>query len=103
MAAEEVNCQRCGNPGAKISSRVPFRGELKERVTRSICQDCWNEWVEAQVKVINELALNLGDPRSHDIVEDHARQFFGWTEEGTDASSTDPGNLPGGSPFGPEA
>ena len=35
-----------------------------------------------QVKIINELALNLGDPRSHDIIEQKAKEFFGFEGDG---------------------
>ena len=75
--AAEVTCSRCGETREGISGRVPFRAALKEQVLSSICQPCWAEWLDEQVKVINELALNLGDPRSHAIIEENARQFLG--------------------------
>jgi len=40
------------------------------------------------VKIINELALNLGDPRSHDIIEQKAKEFFGF--EGDQYESIEP-------------
>lgn len=79
-------CQRCHERPAGIEGRVPFRGELQQQVRERICQSCWDEWLQVQIKLINELALNLGDPRSHEIVEAHARDFFGFSEgeTGTD-------------------
>lgn len=79
-------CQRCGQRPAGIEGRVPFRGAFQQQVRESICQQCWDEWLQVQIKLINELALNLGDSRSHDIIEAHARDFLGFSEgeTGTD-------------------
>lgn len=82
----ETICQRCGERPAGVQQRIPFRSPLREQVAESICPTCWSEWLQVQIKVINELALNLGDPRSHDIVEAHARDYlkFSEGETGTD-------------------
>ncbi len=75
--------------GGPITSRIPFRGELQQQVQESVCTVCWSAWLEMQIKVINELALNLGDSRSHDLIEAHARDFLGLSdgsETGTDFS-----------------
>ena len=77
----QVTCARCSVSGEPIAGRVPFRGKLKDRVMTSVCASCWNLWQEMQIKVINEFALNLGDPRSHDIIESHAGEFFGFSDE----------------------
>ncbi len=82
--SEEVYCIRYKKNGPAIAGNVPFRGELKEQVLANICQDAWNEWLEEQIKIINELALNLGDARSHDIIEQRAKEFFGFEGEGYD-------------------
>lgn len=82
----DSTCQRCGERPAGLDRPVPFRSPLREQVAERICPTCWSEWRAMQIKVINELALNLGDPRSHDIVEAHARDFlkFSEGETGTD-------------------
>jgi Fe-S cluster biosynthesis and repair protein YggX len=80
--ADEVFCIRHQKTGPAITAHIPFRGELKEQVLANVSQDAWNEWLVEQVKIINELALNLGDPRSHDIIEQKAREFFGFEGDG---------------------
>ena len=80
--SDEVYCIYHEKNGPTITGNVPFRGELKEQVLANICQDAWNEWLEEQIKIINDLALNLGDPRSHDIIEQRAKEFFGFEGEG---------------------
>lgn len=79
-------CIRCGSNPPGFEGRVPFRDELREQVAGNVCADCWRDWLQVQIKVINEFALNLGDIRSHDIIEAHARDFFK-LQEG--ASGTD--------------
>jgi Fe-S cluster biosynthesis and repair protein YggX len=80
--SDEIFCMRLQKNGPAITTNIPFRAELKEQVLANVCQETWNEWLVEQVKIINELALNLGDPRSHDIIEQRAKEYFGFEGEG---------------------
>ena len=73
--ANEVDCVRCHRqaPGA---TGVFYGGELGEEIRSKICADCWAEWKEAEVMVINELRLNFMDPKSQDILAEHLRKFL---------------------------
>lgn len=82
--SDEVFCTRHQKKGPAITANIPFRSELKEKVLANVCQEAWDEWLVEQVKIINELALNLGDPRSHDIIEQHAKEYFGLEREVAD-------------------
>ena len=77
MAADcqAVECRRCGRqaPGA---TGVFYGGELGEQIRAGICADCWAEWQEAEVMVINELRLNFMDPESQDVLTQHLREFL---------------------------
>jgi Fe-S cluster biosynthesis and repair protein YggX len=86
--SNKVFCIKHQKDEPAIDVHIPFRGELKERVHKNICQGVWDEWLVEQVKIINELALNLGDPRSHDIIEQKAKEFFGF--EGEQYESVEP-------------
>ena len=91
--SDEIDCQAC-KPRAKrdgvevpdpptggpITGRIPFRGDLRQQVQEHVCAVCWAAWLEMQIKVINELALNLGDARSHDLIEAHASDFLGLSD-----------------------
>jgi len=55
---------------------VPYPGELGEEISSKVCQDCWNEWVNGEVIVINELRLNFMDPASQPILIRHMREFL---------------------------
>jgi len=87
--------------GLPIRARIPFRSPLREQVLASVCDACWQEWLQMQIKIINELALNLGDARSHEIIEAHARDFLGLSEE--PETSTDFATLGDEPPPSPDA
>lgn len=79
-------CIRCTANPPDFAGRIPFRAELRDAIAGKVCDACWSDWLQVQIKVINEFALNLGDRRSHDIIEAHARDFFKLQEgvSGTD-------------------
>jgi len=88
--ADDITCTRCGETRASLSGHIPFKAELKEKVEGSICQQCWSEWLDEQVRLINELALNLGDSRSHEIIEQKARDFLGFGDGPAESSTGTP-------------
>ena len=92
--SESATCQRCSEHEVGFEGRIPFRSPLREEVQQGVCGSCWKEWLQVQIKVINEFALNLGDSRSHDIIEAHARDFFGLGEGGTGTDFATLGEAP---------
>lgn len=72
----DVSCVRCEQDKPGISSRITFSGSVAERIRSSICQDCWNEWMEMQIKVINEYRLHMGEPSHREALRDFAIRFF---------------------------
>ena len=73
--AADVDCRRCSRsaPGA---SDVFYGGKLGEEIRARVCADCWAEWQENEVMVINELRLNFMDPKSQDILAQQLREFL---------------------------
>ena len=92
----DQTCARCHDRQPGIDSMIPFRSPLREEVKAQVCADCWKQWLDMQIKVINEFALNLGDVRSHDIIEAHARDFLGRGDGGTDTDFDSIGDAPPG-------
>jgi len=41
-----------------------------------VCADCWQEWLKAEVMVINELRLNFMDPGSQPALDKQMRDFL---------------------------
>jgi Fe-S cluster biosynthesis and repair protein YggX len=70
-----VKCVRCHQEKPALES-PPYPGELGEEIVAGICTDCWNEWQQAEVMVINEFRLNFMDPRANEILVRHLREFL---------------------------
>ena len=71
----EVICARCGRTRAAVA-QLPYSGDLGAEIRHKVCQSCWNEWLETEVIVINELRLDFMNPRSQDILVQHMREFL---------------------------
>ncbi len=54
----------------------PFRNELGDRIYDSICQTCWQEWLQQQTAIINHYALDLRDPRSREFLTTQTEAFL---------------------------
>lgn len=70
-----VLCNRCRLEKAPARG-VPWGGALGEEIQAKTCADCWAEWENTEVMVINELRLNFMDPKSQEIVVKHLREFL---------------------------
>jgi Fe-S cluster biosynthesis and repair protein YggX len=71
----QVLCKRCGKPGPKLGSQ-PMRNDLGRQVFENICAPCWREAIGMGTKVINELRLDLSDPRAQTVWDQNIREFL---------------------------
>lgn len=70
-------CSRCGRPGEPPPPhRVPFPAAVKEKVRSSICDACWKEWEDMEVKVINEYRLSFADPQHRATLQKACLDFL---------------------------
>ncbi len=74
--ADTVHCVRCGRDAAALPA-PPLPGATGIELQQKVCADCWAEWQNMEVMVINELRLNFMDPDSQETLERHMREFFG--------------------------
>lgn len=56
--------------------RVPYPGELGQRIYENVSAEGWNLWVERQTMIINENGLSTIDPASLAILEQHMLGFI---------------------------
>ncbi len=68
-------CVRCRRSLEPIP-QPPYPGELGREIQKGVCVDCWAEWLNAEVMVINELRLNFMDPGANDTLIQHMREFL---------------------------
>ncbi len=70
-----VLCARCGQTSPGVES-PHFPGDLGKELQSRVCRNCWTEWQNLEVMVINELQLNFMEPRSMEILVQHMREFL---------------------------
>lgn len=75
MTESEFQCVRCAKSGPQLET-APLPGKAGREVVEKICANCWHEWTQAEVMVINELRLNFMEPKSLGILEQHMREFL---------------------------
>lgn len=75
---------RCQRPTCMAGNRArpmttaPFKNELGEQMLKTICADCWTDWLRNySVKVINELRLDLSTDHGEAEYERYMREFLG--------------------------
>ena len=72
---DPILCARCGKTAPGVES-PPYPKPLADELEARVCRNCWAEWLQLEVMVINELQLNFMDPRSLDILIQHMREFL---------------------------
>jgi Fe-S cluster biosynthesis and repair protein YggX len=75
MTEVRFQCSRCLKSGPRLPEG-PVPGPVGREVAEKVCADCWQEWTQAEVMVINELRLNFMEAKSLQILEQHMREFL---------------------------
>ncbi len=61
--------------------KAPFAGDMGKKIYDSVSQEAWDQWnKDAQIKVLNEYRLNMGDPRDYKVLVDQMLRFLGLEE-----------------------
>ncbi|MDF1566195.1 MAG: Fe(2+)-trafficking protein [Deltaproteobacteria bacterium] len=76
MSTETIHCHRCKSEGPALPA-PPWPGEQGEEIAAKVCRPCFQEWQPMQIKVLNELRLDLGDPEQAALLDAHMMIFFG--------------------------
>lgn len=71
-----ILCSRLKQELPAITSRVTFFGPFAEEIKAKVSQKAWSEWLEMQIKVINEYRLHLGEAAHRQFLQDTAARFF---------------------------
>jgi Fe-S cluster biosynthesis and repair protein YggX len=71
----QVLCKRCGRLAPKLPG-PPMRNDLGKAAFEHTCAACWREAIGQGTKVINELRLDLSDPRAQKIWDQNIKEFL---------------------------
>ncbi len=70
-----VSCVVLGREAPGLS-RVPYPGELGQRIFDNVSEEGWKQWIEQQTMIINENGLSTMDPTSLQLLEKHMLSFL---------------------------
>ena len=70
-----ITCSRCGRQ-TEAMDPPPLPTALGQEVQQKVCRACWQEWLRAQVMLINEYRLNLVDAQARRALEEQMRAFL---------------------------
>ncbi len=73
--ARTVMCVVLGEEAPALE-RVPYPGELGQRIFDSVSAEGWRQWIERQTMIINENGLSTIDPASLAVLEQHMLGFL---------------------------
>ncbi len=90
--ARVVNCIVLGIEAPGMD-RVPYPGELGQRIYDNVSAEGWAQWIERQTMIINENGLSTIDPASLEVLEQHLLGFL--FKEGDLGQTPDGFNAPG--------
>lgn len=88
--ADTVQCTRCGREAPALDSPPMIPSKLAREVQEKVCADCWAEWENMEVMVINELRLNFMDPKAQETLNAQMREFLALDAPGTPSEPTLP-------------
>ncbi len=71
-----LTCSRCGQTAGGLA-RSPLAGDVGRMVYDNVCQECWNEWFEQSVNVINHYGLNPALREHREQLYDVMKEFLG--------------------------
>ncbi len=57
--------------------KAPMPGELGDIILHHVSADAWNDWLEAQIKIINEERLDLSEERAQQRLYQQMIQYLG--------------------------
>jgi Fe-S cluster biosynthesis and repair protein YggX len=71
----DVTCVRCGETRASAGRVLP--GSIGDEIERRVCAQCWNEWTQQQIRVINHYGLRPALREDREKLYDFTREYFG--------------------------
>ena len=77
----DVACIHCGQTREGAGRVLP--GSIGDEIERSICAECWKEWLQAQIRVINHYGLQPVRKEDRERLYEFTRQYLGLAGEAT--------------------
>jgi len=76
MSESVFACVRCDRESPVPLEQSPFPTKVGDRVLAEICSECWEEWKQRQMSLINHYGLRLQDERAREFLYENLRSFL---------------------------
>jgi len=73
--ARTVHCIKLGRDAEGLDF-PPYPGALGKRIYEQVSKDAWQDWLEHQKRLINEMRLNLADQKARQYLAEQMEQHF---------------------------
>ena len=70
-----VKCVKL-NKEAEGLDRVPYPGDLGQKIFDNVSKEAWQQWLGHQTMLINEYRLSPVDPKARTFLEEQMEKFF---------------------------
>jgi Fe-S cluster biosynthesis and repair protein YggX len=70
-----VHCVKLGREAEGLD-RLPYPGELGQRIFEQVSKQAWQDWLRHQTMLINENRLTPMDPKSRKFLVEQMEKFF---------------------------
>ena len=70
-----VNCIKLKREAEGLD-RLPYPGELGQRIFENVSKEAWQGWLKHQTMLINENRLSPVNPQARKFLEEQMEQYF---------------------------
>ncbi len=70
-----VDCAKLKKKAEGLT-RIPYPGELGQRIYEHISQEAWQQWLNHQTMLINEHRLSMLDPKAREFLVKEMERFL---------------------------
>lgn len=70
-----VQCVMLGREAEGLA-RLPYPGELGQRIYENVSKEAWQRWLGHQTMLINEYRLVVIEPEAREFLREQMEQFF---------------------------
>ncbi len=71
-----IVCAHCGRSAEPLAA-PPMGGALGATIQSRVCADCWGEWINQQVLLINHYQLQMADPDDRKRLTQAMKEYLG--------------------------
>jgi Fe-S cluster biosynthesis and repair protein YggX len=71
----QIPCTRCKQTGEQLPA-PPLPSELGNQIYDTICQNCWQEWLQTQTAIINHYGLDLREQDARKFLTQQTEAFL---------------------------